>query len=99
MFSYHDEVEMTRRYRKEHDLLGLEAEDLVSSLDLIDHNDIQNFVYPDSREIQAVGRVLFEYFVRWDPRIQTEEMIRQYSFESEDQKILSTVTMMLIVGI
>ena len=29
MFSHTDEVEMTRKYRKEHDLMGYEAEDLL----------------------------------------------------------------------
>ena len=31
MYSHLDEVEMTRRYRKEHDLMGLEAEDMVDA--------------------------------------------------------------------
>ena len=29
MFSHLDEVEMTRKYRKEHDLMNFEAEDLI----------------------------------------------------------------------
>ena len=29
MFSHEDEVEMTRRYRKNHDLMGFEADDLI----------------------------------------------------------------------
>jgi hypothetical protein len=35
MFSHLDEVEMTRKYRKEHDLMGFEAEDLISEFDNI----------------------------------------------------------------
>ncbi|MFN5885876.1 MAG: N-acetyl sugar amidotransferase [Bacteroidota bacterium] len=36
MFSHLDEVEMTRKYRKEHDLMGYEAEDLLDDdLDFI----------------------------------------------------------------
>ena len=34
MYSHLDEVEMTRRYRHEHDLFGFEAEDLIK----IDNN-------------------------------------------------------------
>ena len=30
MFSHHDQAEMTRRYRKEHDLMGLEPEDALN---------------------------------------------------------------------
>ena len=29
MFSHYEEVEMTRKYRKEHDLMGNEAEDFI----------------------------------------------------------------------
>ena len=35
MFSHLDEVEMTRRYRKEHDLMGFEADDLLSVFDIL----------------------------------------------------------------
>ncbi len=35
MYSHFDEVEMTRKYRKEHDLMGLEAEDLIDDMDRI----------------------------------------------------------------
>ena len=33
MFSHLNKVEMTRRYRKEHDLMGYEAEDLIDDID------------------------------------------------------------------
>ena len=35
MFSHLDEVEMTRKYRKEHDLMGYEAKDLIDDFDHI----------------------------------------------------------------
>ena len=31
MYSYESNVEMTRRYRREHTLMGFEAEDLLNS--------------------------------------------------------------------
>jgi hypothetical protein len=40
MFSHLDEVEMTRKYRKEHDLLGCEADDLINDSDNITERDI-----------------------------------------------------------
>ena len=55
MFSYHNEVEMNRRYRKEHDLMGFEAEDLISPNDLIQEKDIYNYIYPSDFEINSIG--------------------------------------------
>ena len=46
MFSHSHEVEMTRRYRKDHDLMGYEADDLLSIENTITEKDIwqcQNF--------------------------------------------------------
>ena len=41
MFSHLHEVEMTRRYRKEHDLMGHEADDLVTIFDIINEHQHQ----------------------------------------------------------
>ena len=51
MFSHLNKVEMTRRYRKEHDLLGFEAEDLLSSFNTLSNSDISNFIYPSHNDI------------------------------------------------
>ena len=40
MFSHFHEVEMTRRYRKDHDLMGYEAEDLLSVDDVLTEEDV-----------------------------------------------------------
>ena len=45
MFSHTDEVEMTRKYRKEHDLMGFEAEDLLQSSNL-NERDLENYFTP-----------------------------------------------------
>ena len=42
MFSHLDEVEMTRKYRKEHDLMGYEAEDLIDEFDNLKERDLKN---------------------------------------------------------
>lgn len=84
MFSRLDEVEMTRKYRKEHDLMGYEAEDLVNEFDSVTEADIRLFMYPDDREIERVGvrGIYLENFIRWDSRAQHEMMIERYGYET-----------------
>jgi hypothetical protein len=55
MFSHEHEVEMTRRYRKDHDLLGHEADDLLSSFDTLQEEDIWQYRYPDDRRLHEIG--------------------------------------------
>ncbi|AKQ44795.1 LPS biosynthesis protein [Rufibacter radiotolerans] len=87
MFSHLDEVEMTRKYRKEHDLMGLEAEDLVSDFDNISLDDVRSFVYPDDKELERVGirGIYLNNYIRWDSKSQHEQMIAQYGYESNYQ--------------
>lgn len=87
MFSHLDEVEMTRKYRKEHDLMGFEAEDLINNFDLINEDDIQQYKYPDDREIEQVGirGIYLNNYIRWDSRTQHEEMINRYGYETTQQ--------------
>ena len=40
MFSHLDEVEMTRKYRKDHDLMGFEAEDLIDESMHVTEDDV-----------------------------------------------------------
>ena len=84
MFSHLDEVEMTRKYRKEHDLMGYEAEDLINDFDNITEKDIATFQYPDNREIEQVGvrGIYLNNYLRWDSRKQHEIMIRKYGYET-----------------
>jgi len=84
MFSHLDEVEMTRKYRKEHDLMGLEAEDLIDELDFIDAHDVAPFIYPDDKEIEKVGirGIYLNNYIRWDSKKQHEDMIKVYGYET-----------------
>lgn len=88
MFSHLDEVEMTRKYRKEHDLMGLEAEDLLENAEELTLADIEPFRYPHDREIEAVGvrGIYLGNYVRWDSKAQHEMMIREYGYESLAQQ-------------
>ncbi len=84
MFSHTHEVEMTRRYRKDHDIMGYEADDLISIFDILKEEDIWQYRYPEDSEINSVGvrGIYLGNFVRWDPKAQHEKMIREFGYQS-----------------
>jgi N-acetyl sugar amidotransferase len=84
MFSHEHEVEMTRRYRKDHDLMGHEADDLLSVFSVLKESDIWQYRYPDDSDLNAVGvrGIYLGNYVRWDPKAQHEQMIRDCSYET-----------------
>lgn len=84
MFSHEQEVEMTRRYRKDHDLLGYEADDLISNFDVLGEDDIWQFRYPLDADIAKVGvrGIYLGNYCRWDSRAQHEEMIEKYGYRT-----------------
>ena len=86
MFSHTHEVQMTRRYRKDHDLMGLEAEDLidVANTSLLNEDDIFQYIYPSDDHINSIGVIglyLNNYF-RWDPKRQHELMIKKFGYKT-----------------
>jgi N-acetyl sugar amidotransferase len=87
MFSHVDEVEMTRKYRKEHDLMGLEAEDMIDEFDSISEQDIVQYKYPHDKELERVGvrGIYLNNYIRWDTKAQHEDMIRLYQYETAKQ--------------
>jgi N-acetyl sugar amidotransferase len=84
MFSHEHEVEMTRRYRKDHDLMGFEADDLLSDFDVLSERDIWQYRYPEDQEINSIGvrGIYLNNYVRWDPKAQHELMIKKYGYET-----------------
>ena len=84
MFSHEHEVQMTRRYRKDHDLMGAEAEDLLSIFDTLTEADVWQYRYPDDHDLQQVGVVgiYLGNYVRWDPKAQHELMIERCGYET-----------------
>lgn len=84
MFSHLHEVEMTRRYRKEHDLMGLEADDLITPFNALTDADIWQYRYPDDASLNAVGvrGIYLNNYLRWDPKTQHELMIKHYQYET-----------------
>ena len=87
MFSHLNEVEMTRKYRKEHDLMGFEAEDLINEFDGISYDDIYQYKYPDDIELERVGvrGIYLNNYIRWDTKLQHELMIEKYNYETSLQ--------------
>ena len=84
MFSHEHEVEMTRRYRKDHDLMGYEADDLLSIFDTLKEEDIWQYRYPDYQSLNAIGvrGIYLGNYVRWDPKAQHEKMIAEYGYKT-----------------
>lgn len=88
MFSHLDEVEMTRKYRKEHDLMCLEEEDLAQgSLD-VSIEDMEQYSYPHDKELESVGvrGIYLNNYIRWDSKAQHELMIEKYGYETMAQQ-------------
>ena len=84
MFSHEHEVEMTRRYRKDHDLMGHEADDLLSIFDDLAESDIWQYRYPDDASLEAVGvrGIYLGNYVRWDPKAQHEHMMASHGYQT-----------------
>ena len=88
MYSHLDEVEMTRRYRKDHDVMGLEAEDLVARSKNISIADVEQFIYPHDKELEQIGvrGIYLGNYIRWDSKAQHEQMIKAYQYETAPQQ-------------
>lgn len=87
MFSHLDEVEMSRRHRRNHDLFRQEAEALVDDHDFINPADIHPYRYPHDEEIAAVGvrGIYLGNYIRWDTKAQHEAMLDLYDYEAVPQ--------------
>lgn len=87
MFSHLDEVEMTRKYRKEHDLMGYEAEDLIG-VEGVTREDVRQYLYPHDKELEKVGvrGIYLNNYIRWDSKKQHELMIKLYGYETAKQR-------------
>lgn len=88
MYSHLDEVEMTRKYRKEHDLMGVEAEDLLAMSPDLREDDIIPFLYPHDKEIEKTGvrGIYLGNYIPWDSKKQHELMIEKYGYETGAQQ-------------
>lgn len=84
MFSHEHEVEMSRRYRKDHDLMGHEAADLLSIFNTLNDEDIWQYHYPSDTELNSIGvrGIYLGNYVRWDPKAQHEKMMKIYDYKT-----------------
>ena len=71
MFSYQHEVEMTRRYRKDHDLMGYEADNIPSIFDTLTKEDLWQYQYPDDKDINihSIRGIYLNNYLRWDLKL------------------------------
>ena len=86
MFSHENEVEMSRRYRKDHDLMGYEADDLLSSFDILNESDIWQYRYPNNYDLEKFGvrGIYLGNYVRWDPKAQHDKMIKMFDYKTSN---------------
>ena len=82
MFSHTDEVEMTSRYRKEHDLMGVDENDIFEFDPDFKPRDLASLVYPSDELLQQNGirGIYLSNFLRWDPVAQHEFVQRKYGY-------------------
>ena len=84
MFSHEHEVEMTRRYRKDHDLMGYEPKDLLKVSNNLTSNDLYAYEYPSDKSINKIGirGIYLGNYIRWDPIAQHNLMIKKFGYKS-----------------
>jgi N-acetyl sugar amidotransferase len=84
MFSHTHEIEMSRRYRKDHDLMGWEADDLLSAYNTLTEDDIWQYRYPDDYDLKriSVRGIYLSNYIPWDPKAQDEYTIKKYNFKT-----------------
>ena len=88
MFSHLDEVEMSRKYRMEHDLMGYEPEDLLRESTVLSEKDVMPYQYPHVDDLASAGvrGIYLGNYLRWDTKAQHEAMIEKYGYEPAVQQ-------------
>jgi len=88
MFSHHDQVEMTKKVRKEHALRRLDAETLIDKNLNISKKDLQAFTYPSDEQLEKnkVRGLYLGNYLLWDSQKQIENMIEKYGYETLRQE-------------
>ena len=87
MFSHLDQVEMTKKVRKEHALRRMDAESLVGLNKNISSKDLQAFTYPSDEQLEKsrVRGIYLGNYIFWDSQKQIEDMIIKYGYETQVQ--------------
>ena len=81
MYSYDLNIEMSRKYRREHILLGYEAEDLLK-MNEVSEECLQAFIYPDVYDINKYGirGIYLSNYIKWDNFQQNKFIHEKYKF-------------------
>jgi len=79
--SLKDFVEFTKWNRKEHDMRGIEAEELVGNCG-ITRSDIEPYIYPKDDDIEKVGLrgIYISNFFKWDAEEHARLMKKEWDF-------------------
>lgn len=82
MFSHLDEVEMTSRYRKEHDLMGVDENSIFDFDPDFTPNDLASLSYPSDDVIykKEIRGIYLSNFIRWDPVLQHSFVAEKYGY-------------------
>jgi hypothetical protein len=82
MFSHTDEVEMTSRYRKEHDLMGVDETGIFEFDPDFKPEDLSSLEYPSDELLQRndTRGIYLSNYVRWDPVAQHEFVVEKYGY-------------------
>lgn len=86
MWEQGETVEFSREVRREHDMRGLEPEDILNDEEAqklgITKTDLAPFEYPSDSEIKEVGvrGIYLDNFLNWDSHKQAKQMIEGYDF-------------------
>lgn len=88
MFSHYDQVEMTKKVRREHALRGIDAEQLIGISDKVSHKDLQAFTYPSDEQLEnsRVRGLYIGNYIFWDSQKQIEGVIKKFGYESNLQE-------------
>jgi len=82
MYSYLDEVEMTSRYRREHDLMGVDEKTIFQFDPDFNEKDITALSYPDDDLILKcdIKGIYLNNYIRWDSVAQHEFVSKEYGY-------------------
>lgn len=84
IFTLDDMVEFTKWARQEHDMRGIEPDDIVNDpTSGITRQDLFPYVYPSDDEIERVGvrGIFLTNYIYWDAKAQSELVIEKYGFQ------------------
>jgi hypothetical protein len=83
MYSHLDNVEMTRRYRLEHDLMGVDENEILKFDSDFNKIDLTLLAYPDDYKINSLGirGIYLGNFIRWDTVSQHQFVAKTYGYQ------------------